>query len=368
MTATPTADYPAVQRQPIVGPPAVSEQLVVQTSFLGDTVLTTPLIAELAMRGPVDVLTTPAAAPLLANNPHIRSLHVYDKRGADAGAPGLHRVAQRLGAGVRARDAVHRVAYLAQSSLRSAALAALAGYEERVGFHDAAGRLFYTVRVVRRADRHHAERLWRLAFASNPDVEPPDGALRPRLYPAAAERAAVDAVLGAGAHEPFIALAPGSVWATKRWPYYSMLAARLAPRYRLVIVGGADDAELARATVDAAPPGRVVDATGTLSLLASAELIGRATLLVTNDSSPQHLASAMNTPTITIFGPTVPAFGFGPLAPHSREAELTKLECRPCHHHGPPVCPLSHWRCMKDLNVEYIEALVDQVLLEVPRH
>jgi heptosyltransferase-2 len=106
----------------------------------------------------------------------------------------------------------------------------------------------------------------------------------------------------------------------------------------------------------------VIDATGKLSLLASAELIARAKLLVTNDSSPQHLASAMSTPTITIFGPTVPAFGFGPLAPRSLTAGVTDLACRPCHHHGPPVCPLSHWKCMKDLSVEQVEKLTVQLL------
>jgi heptosyltransferase-2 len=362
MTATPTAELPAVKRQPVADPPLVAEHLVVQTSFLGDAVLTTPLITELAMRGPVDVVATPAAAPVLANNPHIRTVFVYDKRGADSGAAGLHHVAQRIRDAARGRKVTQRIAYLAQGSLRSAVLAALAGCDERVGFHDAPGRLFYTMRVIRRSDRHHAERLWRLAFPSNPLVEPPDGALRPRLYPGVPERAAVDAVLGAWAHEPFVALAPGSVWATKRWPYYSMLVSRLAPRHRLVVVGGPDDAELARSIVDAAPAGRVVDATGKLSLLASAELISRARLLVTNDSSPQHLASAMSTPTITVFGPTVPAFGFGPLAPRSAIAELKPLDCRPCHHHGPPVCPLGHWKCMKDLSVEQVESLVVQLL------
>lgn len=362
MRGTPTAEQPAVQRQPVAEVPPATEQLVLQTSFLGDTVLTTPLIAELAMRGPVDVLTTPAAAPLLVNNPHIRTLFVYDKRGADAGAGGFKRMAAKLREGVRAKDQIHRIAYLAQGSLRSGALAALAGYDERVGFRDAAGRLFYTQRVIRRDDRHHAERLWRLAFPSNPGVEPPDGALRPRLYPGAPESASVDAVLGAWSRAPFVAVAPGSVWATKRWPYYSMLVSRLAPTHNVVVVGGPDDSVLAREIAAAAPPGRVIDTTGRLTLLASAELIARAKVLVTNDSSPQHLASAMSTPTITIFGPTVPAFGFGPLAPRSREAELTSLPCRPCHHHGPPTCPLSHWKCMKDLNAEYVLELVEQML------
>jgi heptosyltransferase-2 len=362
MTATPTAELPAVQRQRVLDPPLVVEQLVLQTSFLGDAVLTTPLITELAMRGPVDVLTTPAAAPVLKNNPHIRTLHIYDKRGEDSGATGLHRVAQRLRDAMRARKASRSIAYIAQGSLRTAALAALAGYDERVGFADAPGRLFYTMRVIRRGDRHHAERLWRLAFPSNPNVEPPEGALRPRLYPGTAERSAVDAVLGAWAHEPLIAMAPGSVWGTKRWPYYSMLASRLSGRHKLVVVGGPDDAELAAGIVAAAEPRMALDATGKLSLLGSSELLARARLLITNDSSPQHLASAMNTPTIALFGPTVPAFGFGPLAPHSLIAELPDLPCRPCHHHGPSTCPLTHWKCMRDLSVDRVEELVNQVL------
>jgi len=202
-----------------------------------------------------------------------------------------------------------------------------------------------------------------LAFPRQPDVEPEPGALLPRLYPGAAERAAVDALLGDTREaRPLVALAPGSVWATKRWPYYPELAGRLASRARLVVVGGADDAELAGAILDACTPGGATDAAGRLSLLASAELIGRAALLVTNDSLPQHLASAMGTPTVTIFGPTVPDFGFGPLAPGSRAVGHQALDCRPCHHHGPPRCPLGHWRCMRELAVDEVLAAVDAVM------
>ena len=77
---------------PATGP----HQLVVQISFLGDTVLTTPLIAELATRGPVTVVVTPASAPLLARNPDIHELIVYDKRGADSGLRGFRRLVQRV--------------------------------------------------------------------------------------------------------------------------------------------------------------------------------------------------------------------------------------------------------------------------------
>ena len=330
--------------------------LVVQTSFLGDMVLTTPLLAELAGRGPVDVVATPAAASLLANHPSVREVIVYDKRGRDRGVAGFRRLARAL----RARGAT--TAYFAQGSLRSAALGWLARIPERVGFATAPGRALYTRRVVFRDDRHHAERLWRLAADGAGD--PPAGRIRPRLFPGAAERAAVDALLDA--HEArgrsFVALAPGSVWATKRWPYFPELARQLAARGTLVVlVGGGADAEAAAGILAELPAGGAIDATGRLSLLASAELIGRAAALVTNDSSPQHLASAMDTPTVAVFGPTHPSFGFGPLATRSAVAGHEGLACRPCHHHGPPRCPLGHWRCMRELDPAGILALVEQV-------
>jgi heptosyltransferase-2 len=161
-----------------------------------------------------------------------------------------------------------------------------------------------------------------------------------------------------------VALAPGSTWATKRWPHFPALAAALASRHRLVVVGGTHDRELAAeiAAAVAARPGAVIDATGHLSVLAAAEMIGRCVAIVTNDSAPLHLASAMGTPTVAIFGPTVPAFGFGPLAPRHAIAGHTELPCRPCNRHGPRRCPLGHWRCMRELSPSQVEALLHEVM------
>ena len=341
--------------------------LVIQTSFLGDVVLTTPLMAELARRGPVHVVATPAGAPLLARNPDVAGVTIYDKRGTARGVGGLANVAADLDA-ARARAAVggakDAVAYLAQGSVRSAALARLAGFRTRVGFSTSAGRWLYTHRVLYRDDRHHAERLWTLADTSG--AAPTREQLRPRLFPGGAEREAVDRLLSeAPADTPFIALAPGSVWATKRWPYYADLARQLSARARLAVIGAKDDAPLA-GEIAAAAPGRVIDATGRLSLLGSAELIRRCVVLVTNDSAPQHLASAVGTPTITVFGPTVPEFGFGPLAPHSLTAGVSGLDCRPCDRHGPARCPLGHWRCMRDLDAATVADIVARVEAERP--
>lgn len=335
--------------------------LVIQTSFLGDMVLTTPLLERLAERGPVDVVATPANAQLLAGHPAVRDVIAFDKRGAARGMRGLRRIANQL----RWRDTAEgrvlrntRVAYLAQGSARSAALAILAGISERVGFATSSARLLYTRRIPYRRDLHHAARLWQLASASIDDVPP--ASLRPTLYPSAADADAVRALFAQYDHTgdvPLVALAPGSVWATKRWPSYDALAEAIvrghgASAHRIAVIGTVADTPLASAIGErlariGAPP--VIDATGKLSLLASAWLLAQARALVTNDSAPLHLASAMGVPTVALFGPTVPALGFGSLAPVHIETGVADLPCRPCDAHGPQACPLGHWKCMREL-------------------
>lgn len=334
----------------------MESSLVIQTSFLGDTVLTTPLIAELARRGPVDVVTTPAAAGLLSNHPGIRAVVPYDKRRADSGVRGFLRLAGRL------RQFKYEAAYLAQGSLRSAALAVAAGVSRRVGFRSHAGWPLYTHKIEYREDLHHAARLLNLAKPSNEITS--EAAFRPRLYPGIPERGAVDRLLAlneALTDAPLVALAPASVWATKKWPYYAELARELRPRARVVVLGSADDAPLAAEVCKAGGP-ESINAAGVLTLLGSAELIRRCNVLVTNDSAPQHLASAVDTPTITIFGPTVPAFGFGPLASRSATVGIDTLACRPCDRHGPRRCPLGHWRCMREITPGDVAARVLDIL------
>ena len=322
--------------------------LVIQTSFLGDMVLTTPLLSHLAATGEVDVVGTPAAIALLANHSAVRQAIPYDKRASDRGIRGFWRLAMHL-----RRNGYDR-ALLAQGSTRSGALALAAGIPHRIGFDTSAGRSFYTERVPYVENEHHATRLLRLGG------NPPDAPPRPSLFPGEAERKAVDALIGPGARKPLIAVAPGSVWATKRWPEYAALARSIAPDATVVVIGSAADASLAQAIVEAGSP-RVIDATGKLSLLASAELIGRCTVLVTNDSAPQHLASAMNTPTVSIFGPTVPEFGFGPLAERAITVGVDALACRPCDRHGPAACPLRHWKCMREVKVADVMAAIENV-------
>lgn len=325
-----------------------SPALVIQTAFLGDVVLTTPLLSVLAERyGPVDVLTTPAAASLLETHPAVRAVIRYDKHAADKGWRGIRRLASEL----RARR--YSAVYLPHRSLRSATLALLSGAGERVGFADSAAAITYTRRVLRPREGHEVERLLALA---GPAVGPaPVG-----LGLTAEDHAAADGWLAAQGVSPrFVALAPGSIWGTKRWPYFPQLATVLDRP--CVIVGGADDVSLADAIVAAAPH-RAVSAAGMLGLRASAALIQRAAVLVTNDSAPLHLATAVGTPVVALFGPTVPEFGFGPRRPGDLALGHTGLACRPCSRHGPERCPLGHHRCMKELAVETVAAALTAVV------
>jgi heptosyltransferase-2 len=329
--------------------------LVIQTAFLGDVVLTTPLLSALAAEhGPVDVITTPAAAPLLETHPAVRKVIPYDKRGSDRGWAGVRRLARRL------KAEQYTCAYLPHRSLRSAALALLARIPSRIGF-SGGWSFLYTEARPKPAQGHEIDRLLALA-------DEPPGAYPPKLVPTAAdERAVRDLLAAAGIEdgERLIALAPGSIWGSKRWPYYADLAGQIAEAAAIVAVGGPEDAGLGDEIVGAVrrSDGRAVSACGQLTLRQSAALIGRADVLVTNDSAPLHLATAMGTPVVAVFGPTLPEFGFGPLGAGDVALGVDggTLPCRPCSNHGPPSCPLGHHRCMRDLGVEAVAAAIEDI-------
>jgi heptosyltransferase-2 len=331
-----------------------SQTLVIQTAFLGDVVLTTPLLSALAAHsGPVDVVTTPIAAPLLETHPAVNQVIPYDKRGLDRGWKGVTALARRL------RAEKYQRAYLPHRSLRTAALARLARIPSRIGFQGSWSFLYTEARPKPRTG-HETDRLLALA-------DEPSGAYRPHVRPSGEDEAAAAAIwnqVAPAPSDPFVALAPGSIWGSKRWPYFVELAGRLADDVAVVVVGGPDDVvlgdEIVRAVKGGQGRAKAVNACGKLTLRQSAALIARAALLVTNDSAPLHLATAVGTPIVALFGPTVTEFGFGPLRPGDIVLGVDGLLCRPCSPHGPRQCPLGHHRCMRDLGVGAVMAAIEE--------
>lgn len=337
---------------------AVSRVLVVQTAFLGDLVLTQPLIGELARAfapAPVDVLVRAPFADLAREFRGVGSVIPFDKRGSDRGLAGLLRQRKRL------RSAGYSLVVSPHGSFRTGVLLAAARIPRRVGFAGAPAARFMTTRVTEKKGPY-PDRLRELLLAAGAGP----GADDPVLDVPAAARAAVDAKLtahGLASGAPIVGLNPGSVWGTKRWipEGWGALCIELAGRgFTPVIVGGKDDVRVAEAVL-ASANGTAVDLSGKTTLVELAAVAARAAVFVSGDSGPMHVAAAVGTPVVAIFGPTTPELGF---APRTKAAEIVQraLECRPCHRHGPQVCPLGHFKCMRDIAASDVMSAVGRLL------
>lgn len=266
--------------------------LIIKLGALGDVVLCTPQIGRIleAHAGEVWLLTSPPFVPLFAGHPRLQVV-AFPRQGARAMWAALR--------WVRARrfDTVYDL----QGSDRSRALALLSGAGRRVGI---APRWIYTHSPPADDIREHVfPRLNRLIESAGlPAAEP-----RPRLWPAAAERQAVqDRLTAEGlAARPFALLHAGSSarWPSKRWEaeHFAALARGIeAAGVAVLWIGGPDEAELNRTL--AAQAGR--DMTGAFSIPGLTELASRARFAVVNDSGPMHLLSAADIPVYAFFGPT----------------------------------------------------------------
>jgi heptosyltransferase-2 len=155
-----------------------------------------------------------------------------------------------------------------------------------------------------------------------------------------------------------IALAPGSVWNTKKWgnDKFSELARISSTDYNVIFIGGESDRfEL---------PGEAIDMIGKTTFEQTYYLLQRSDLLITNDSAPTHFATITNTPTLTIFGATHPMFGFSPLAKESSVIQNDYLKCRPCRIHGENSCPLGTHECMTSISPDSVFKKAEEILLK----
>jgi heptosyltransferase II len=162
--------------------------------------------------------------------------------------------------------------------------------------------------------------------------------------------------LGTG---PAVALAPGSVGASKRWTYYPETARLLAERGLDVwVVGGPGEKALAQEIVAAGGP-RVRDLTGS-DLRNGVLAMAAASVAISNDSGLMHIAAAIGTPTMGIFGPTSP-YLWAPLNGLAETVVQTKsqLACQPCQR---TVCTMNDHRCMRDIPAFDVVDLVQRVL------
>ncbi len=311
--------------------------LIIQTAFIGDVVLATPLIEQLRKHYPeaeIDFLLRKGNETLLTGHPHLRQVLIFDKgNGKFKNLLSLIKVIRK-----EKYDYVINL----QRFMASGILTAFSGARHTIGFSKNPLSFLFS-----EAGHHSIS----VQDTGNNEVKRnlslieklTDGSfVRPRLYPSEKD---FNKVVPDG---PYVCMAPASVWFTKQFPAAKWIAliAALPVQYTVYLMGGKGDVALCEEIKSKAGSAKVEVLAGQLSFLESAALMKNAHMNFVNDSAPLHFASAMNAPVAAMFCSTIPAFGFGPLSDISFVFQTTeKLDCRPCGLHGKAACPKGHFKC-----------------------
>lgn len=325
--------------------------LVIGPRWVGDMVMAQCLFSalkELHPNAAIDVLAPAWAAPLVGRMPEIRQqIDVPLKSGALE-----FRIRRRFGRLLRGR---YDAAYVMPGSWKSALIPFFARIPRRVGNlrEMRYGLLTDIVPLPDAVKRRTAQAYFGLAQG---------GTFRaPRLAVDTKNQMALLTRFGLEA-ETFVALMPGAEFGpAKRWPseHYAGLARDFMGRgFKIALFGSRNDADVT-AEIAALAPG-VVDLAGQTRLEDAIDLIAAARLAVSNDSGLMHVAAAVGTPIVAVYGSTSPE-NTPPLA-ERRDLVWLGLSCSPCHK---KVCPLGHLNCLKTLEVARVAAAADR-LLEMP--
>ena len=309
--------------------------LIIQTAFLGDVILATPVVSELKKIYPnsqIDFLVKKGNESLLSNSPHLHSVLLFDKKN------GKWKSMMRLILQFRKTkyDLVINLHRFGSSGI----LAGLSKGKKRYGFKKNPFSFLYTKKFGHTIGdgTHEVER--------NLSIIKEFGAsklIRPELFPSSADKTKVASFKIGN----YYCLAPASVWFTKQLPQHKWieLINSLPVDATVYLLGAPGDKELCQTIIEKSNNKYSNNLCGELSLLQSAELMRTANRNYVNDSGPLHLASSVNARVTTFFCSTVPDFGFGPLSEDSEIKEVKDLDCRPCGLHGHKECPKGHFKC-----------------------
>ncbi len=327
--------------------------LIIQTAYIGDVILSLPIaqVIKRNINAEIDFLCIPKTSIIVNGSKYIDNIIVYDKHGRDRGYSSFRILSNRIK--FRRYDAIlspHR-------SLRSTLLSYFSKSELTVSFDNSTMSFLYNIRIPYRTDVHEIQRNLML-------LEPlgikETNIVRPEFDIPNEDKKVVDLLLKKFNIFPddiFITVAPGTIWYTKQFPPHKiigLLNLLAKENIKIVFVGGKGDIELSKYIVDKTENKNVNIACGKLNLLQSAELIRRSKLLLTNDSAPLHIANAVETKVIAVYGATIPEFGFFPYGENDVVFEIKGLKCRPCSTHGGKKCPIKTYECFERIEEEKI--------------
>jgi heptosyltransferase-2 len=333
--------------------------LIVPYMWIGDFVRGHSVVRVLKQRWPnrpIDLLVTSLCAPLVDYMPSVRSGIVWDLPRSRLAVTQQWRLAVLLRAGN------YGTALVLPRTWKSAIAPALAGIPERVGFVGEAR--FGLINRWRWGEKALPRFIDKNAALALPVGAPlPSEWPVPQLNVPAEEVSGWRQINGLGTGRA-VALAPGSVGASKRWTYYPEAARRLAEQGLDVwVVGGPGETAMA-AEIVSAGGARVRDLTGS-DLRNGILAMAAADVAISNDSGLMHIAAALGTPTMGIFGPTSP-YHWAPLNGLAATVQTrTVVPCQPCHR---PVCSMNDHRCMRDIAASDVVTSALRVMSEVSAH
>ena len=315
--------------------------LIIQTAFLGDVVLASPIWENLHRQFPdaqLDVIVKKGNESLLAKHPFLHQVYTFDKR---------QKIKNLWNLGKQLRQQRYDLVINLQRFASSGLLTFLARAKESRGFQK--NPLSF---LFRKQYKHEMKPNWHevdrnLQLIADLVASP---TRRPQLYPNQEDLAKILPYQEA----PYYCLAPTSVWFTKQAPqriWLDLIAQLANPNVNIYLLGAPADHAYLEAMRQAVPEVKVENLAGQLTLLQSAALMAKAQRNFVNDSGPLHLASATNAPVSAFFCSTVPEFGFGPLSDDTKIIEVSNLACRPCGLHGHKSCPKGHFQCGEALQL-----------------
>ena len=353
-----------------IDPATIRRALVVKLRHHGDVLLTSPVFTVLKRAAPhaeIDALVYLETAPMLANHPAISVVHTIDRSLKRRGFVAQARAELALWGALRQRR-YDLVVHLTEHR-RGAWMKMLCGARYGVAPERSdAGWLWRTafprVYLEPRATLRHRVEI-NLDALRRIGIWPDDADKALVLVPGAAADARADEIMRTHGltRGGFVLVHPGSRWMFKCWPAHAtaaLLDRLAADGWPLVITGAPDPAE--RTLVDAIRAGmraRAVDVAGSLTLPELAALIGAARLFIGVDTAPMHMASAMGTPVVALFGPSGDV-EWGPWRVPHRVVASRVHPCRPCGNNG---CGGSnHSDCLLTLPEARVTAAVAELL------
>lgn len=334
--------------------------LVIQTAFIGDAILTLPMVQVLKKKYPhsyLAVLCIPVTSEIFNSSNSVDEVIIIDKKAKDKSFFRLTGFIKSL------QEKSFTKIYSPHRSLRTSLIVMSAGVEETYGFDNAALKHVYKYLITYRTDYHEVRRNIELAGIS---TDEDNWKIKPEIIPGEYQLQLVSEFLDQNDLHGFVTVAPGSVWATKRFPadYFAELIEYLISIGKKVVLTGSkeefDLCEYLRMKVN----GSVINSAGKFSVAGSVELLKNSSLLISNDSAPVHMGMAADIPVLTIYCSTIPEFGFYPYNNKSLYISYNDLKCKPCGIHGHSVCPIETFDCARKLNTREIITLLNNILDE----